>query len=80
MTTQSDKDDTNTLFTVRDAERAEQTCKTGEPFKCGDFVRLEHAGTGKNLHSHTGVKAPLSQRQEVSGFGDDGSGDMGDDW
>lgn len=32
------------------------------------------------MHSHSGVKAPLSSRQEVSGFGDDGVGDAGDDW
>ena len=36
--------------------------------------------TGKNLHSHDEYKSPLSKRQEVSGFGDEGSGDAGDDW
>ena len=80
ITSQQSKDDTNTLFTIRDAERTNSICKTGAPIKCGDYIRLEHSSTGKNLHSHTGVKAPLSQRQEVSGFGDDGSGDAGDDW
>jgi dolichyl-phosphate-mannose--protein O-mannosyl transferase len=34
---------------------------------------------GKNLHSHL-FKAPLSGNQEVSGFGDKGSGDTGDNW
>ena len=48
--------------------------------KCGDKVRLEHNQTGKNLHSSKGKAAPLSQRQEVSGYGDDGMGDRGDDW
>ena len=35
--------------------------------------------TGKNIHSHN-VRSPLSQRNEVSGFGDDGEGDDGDNW
>ena len=35
--------------------------------------------TGKNMHSHN-VRSPLSQRNEVSGFGDDGEGDDGDNW
>jgi dolichyl-phosphate-mannose--protein O-mannosyl transferase len=32
-----------------------------------------------NLHSHL-VKSPLSNQQEVSGFGSDGEGDSGDSW
>ena len=60
--------------------RTGQNCKTGAPIKCGDKVRFEHNPTGKNLHSHANMKAPLSQRQEVSGYGEDGNGDQGDDW
>ena len=48
--------------------------------KCGDRIRLESNNTGRNLHTHTGYKAPLSGRQEVSGYGEDGFGDAGDDW
>ena len=44
------------------------------------MVRFEHSETGKNLHSSKGKASPVSQRQEVSGFGDDGSGDVNDDW
>ena len=55
-------------------------CRTGEAMKCGDEVRFEHNVTGRNLHSHSGYKSPLSNRQEVSGYGDDGFGDAGDDW
>ncbi len=41
---------------------------------------IEHADTGKNLHSHL-FRAPLSGNQEVSGFGDGtGTGDTGDNW
>lgn len=35
--------------------------------------------TGKLLHSHL-FKAPLSGNQEVSGFGESGNGDTGDNW
>lgn len=80
ITSAADKDDKNTLWHVKDAERLNSPCQTGLGFKCGDKVRFEHNPSGKNLHSHSTFKAPLSQRQEVSGFGDDGSGDNGDDW
>ena len=35
--------------------------------------------TKRNLHSHD-HKAPVSGRQEVSGFGEDGDGDDSDNW
>lgn len=54
-------------------------CDVGTPVKCGDVVRLEHLDTGKNLHSHL-FRAPLSGFQEVSGFGENGYGDTGDNW
>jgi len=56
------------------------TCVTGEKIKCGEIIRLTHVGTGKNLHSH-GLPAPLTRgNTEVSGFGNDGEGDAGDNW
>ena len=80
MTSHNEQDGSNSLWRVRDSERAKKTCATGTPVKCGDTIRLEHNPTSKNMHSHSGVKAPLSSRQEVSGYGEDGSGDVGDDW
>jgi dolichyl-phosphate-mannose--protein O-mannosyl transferase len=55
------------------------SCEIASPIACGSMVRLEHVGTGKNLHSHL-FKAPLSGNQEVSAFGDGGNGDTGDNW
>jgi dolichyl-phosphate-mannose--protein O-mannosyl transferase len=55
-------------------------CITGEVIKCGSRIRLEHMNTGKNLHSHSGFDSPVSRRQEVSAFGDNGDGDGGDNW
>ena len=57
----------------------EDTCELGIPLRCGTEVRLEHVQTGKNLHSHL-FRAALSGQQEVSGFGDNGQGDTGDNW
>lgn len=54
-------------------------CEVGHPIKCGEVIRLEHAETKKNLHSHL-FRAPLSGNQEVSGFGDHSNGDTGDNW
>jgi dolichyl-phosphate-mannose--protein O-mannosyl transferase len=47
---------------------------------CGDFIRLEHMNSGRNLHSHAAFDSPVSGRQEVSGFGTSGDGDGGDNW
>ena len=54
-------------------------CEAGTPLKCGSHIRLEHVHTSKNLHSHL-YKAPLSGNQEVSGYGEGGVGDTGDNW
>lgn len=54
-------------------------CDVGTPVKCGQGVSLEHAQTGKNIHSHL-FKASLTGNQEVSAFGEAGKGDTGDDW
>lgn len=42
-----------------------------EPIKCGDLIRLEHLTTRKNLHSHF-FQSPLSAKQEISCYGEDG--------
>ena len=80
VTTVFNADSYDSLWTIKESERTGQPCRTGEAIRCGDTVRFEHNNTGKNLHSHSEYKAPLSNRQEVTGFGDDGSGDNGDDW
>ncbi|VVD04818.1 unnamed protein product, partial [Leptidea sinapis] len=48
--------------------------------RSGDLVRLTHAQTGRNLHSHR-ERAPLSARfMQVTGYGEDGVGDANDVW
>lgn len=67
------------MWLVREATSAEGTCRVGDPIRCGSALRLQHRETGKNLHSH-GFRAPLTGQQEVTGFGESGRGDEGDDW
>eukprot|EP00551_Chaetoceros_affinis_P010470 CAMPEP_0203665476 /NCGR_PEP_ID=MMETSP0090-20130426/2684_1 /ASSEMBLY_ACC=CAM_ASM_001088 /TAXON_ID=426623 /ORGANISM="Chaetoceros affinis, Strain CCMP159" /LENGTH=220 /DNA_ID=CAMNT_0050529041 /DNA_START=94 /DNA_END=756 /DNA_ORIENTATION=+ len=54
-------------------------CKVGSKIAYGTKIRLSHVETTCNLHSHT-MRSPLSGQQEVTGFGEKGEGDKGDDW
>ncbi len=78
VTAHGSANDQNSLWIVKEAHNA-PVCPISTQIKCGDKIRLQHSATGKNLHSHL-FKAPLSGNQEVSGFGDNGSGDNGDSW
>eukprot|EP00581_Thalassiosira_minuscula_P010487 CAMPEP_0183710734 /NCGR_PEP_ID=MMETSP0737-20130205/6392_1 /TAXON_ID=385413 /ORGANISM="Thalassiosira miniscula, Strain CCMP1093" /LENGTH=221 /DNA_ID=CAMNT_0025939065 /DNA_START=79 /DNA_END=744 /DNA_ORIENTATION=- len=66
------------LWQVREGND-EKFCETGVPVKCGQTIRLMHLQTGSNLHTH-GIRSPLSNQHEVTGFGQGGEGDSGDDW
>lgn len=79
VTATGSQNDQGSLWLIKDASNAQSVCEIGQPVKCGMSMRLEHVQTGKNLHSHL-FKAPLSGNQEVSGFGEGGSGDTGDNW
>mmetsp|Transcript_24951 Transcript_24951/g.27615 ORF Transcript_24951/g.27615 Transcript_24951/m.27615 type:complete len:230 (+) Transcript_24951:62-751(+) len=70
--------DVGSLWTFKESSK-DKMCLTGAPIPCGSSFRLEHMGTTKNLHSHQ-FQSPVSGRQEVSAFGDNGEGDEGDDW
>lgn len=54
-------------------------CTRGEPIKCGMVINLEHSTTNRNLHTHY-FQSPLSGYQEISCYGDNGVGDVGDNW
>jgi len=46
----------------------------------GDLIRLEHVTTRRNVHAHS-EKAPLSKKQfQVTGYGENGTGDANDVW
>ncbi|ORX85212.1 PMT-domain-containing protein [Anaeromyces robustus] len=51
-----------------------------EYVKDGDIIRLVHAETKRNLHSHN-IRAPVSKKfNEVSGYGNSTIGDANDLW
>lgn len=70
--------DAGSLWTVKEAN-GEPLCLTGERIKWGQKIRIEHMNTEKNLHTHT-YSSPVSNRQEVSWFGNNGIGDNYDNW
>ena len=69
----------STLWLVVEDETQTEPCMPGTPIKCGDYIRLTHLQTQKNLHTHQ-VRSALSGQQEVSAFGENGVGDVLDDW
>lgn len=79
ITTYSHKDDNNRWRVKKiDVEPDE-----GDPVvlvKHGDLIRLEHISTRRNLHSHDEM-APLSRKHyQVTGYGENGTGDANDVW
>lgn len=71
-------DDNNGFWTVQ--KGIGQECKRGSPIKNGKIIRLQHVNTGKWLHSHREFKSPLSNNQEVSGFGGHDETNSADNW
>jgi dolichyl-phosphate-mannose--protein O-mannosyl transferase len=51
VTTTGSTNDVNSLWLVKESSDL-PSCEVGVPVKCGDTIRMEHVGTGKNLHSH----------------------------
>ncbi|CCI10142.1 unnamed protein product [Albugo candida] len=79
VTAHSSRNDVNSYWIVKE-ENEETPCNTGEKIQCGSKIRLEHASTRRNLHSHN-FKAPLTKsHDEVSAFGVAGEGDSFDSW
>ncbi|XP_066596933.1 protein O-mannosyl-transferase 2 isoform X3 [Prorops nasuta] len=78
ITTYSHKDDNN-LWLVKKFDTDEIP---PEPVlvKHGDLIRLEHVITRRNLHSHKEI-APISKKHyQVTGYGENGTGDANDVW
>ena len=79
VTGHGSSNDAGANWVVKAPHQEDGKCEIGTPLKCGAVIRLEHSQTGKNLHSHL-FRAALSGQQEVSGFGEGGDGDGGDNW
>lgn len=74
----SEDHDYNSLWTIKEC-MGHPMLKYDDPVTCGACIRLEHMLTKKNLHSHQ-HRAPITNNQEVSCYGHDGEGDLGDNW
>lgn len=78
------KDDNNDFYITPRWEDApvsdEDSAEPLRMVKHGDVVRLVHAATGRNLHSHT-IAAPVTKENyEISGYGNATVGDSNDYW
>ena len=78
VTAVSAEDDSGSLWQVKEAYHS-PVRPLGTPVRCGDVIRLQHVTTRKYLHSHLHT-SPLTNRQEVSGYGEASHSDTGDNW
>ncbi|XP_038077985.1 protein O-mannosyl-transferase 2-like isoform X2 [Patiria miniata] len=79
ITTYSYKDENNNWL-IKRADVEHDPSRPIQFVTHGDYVRLEHIQTARNLHSHE-EPAPLTKQHfQVSGYGINGSGDMNDIW
>ncbi|KAJ8938509.1 hypothetical protein NQ318_005173 [Aromia moschata] len=77
ITTYTHKDDNNKwLIKKFSAEPGDEVGIV----RSGDLVRLEHVPTRRNLHSHK-EQAPVTKKHyQVTGYGENGTGDANDVW
>jgi len=78
ITAIGDDNSNDNLFIIKEGETY-PSCRSGEPISCNSVIRLEHVVTGKNLHSHV-FPSMLSNSQEACGFGENGDGDVNDNF
>jgi dolichyl-phosphate-mannose--protein O-mannosyl transferase len=72
--------DDNDWWRVKGPDGQSEDFQQGQPIANGDVVRLQHAATARNLHSHAGFPSPVTGQQEVTCFGENGIGDGNDNW
>ncbi|XP_066249068.1 protein O-mannosyl-transferase 2 isoform X1 [Euwallacea similis] len=77
ITTYTHKDDNNKwLFKKYNSDNVDGV----EVLRSGDLIRLEHVATRRNLHSHK-EQAPVTKKHyQVTGYGENGTGDANDVW
>lgn len=79
LVSRKEVDSSSVLWQVREGHNS-TNCITGSALQCGQIIRLTHLGSQKNLHTQLHIPSAISFQQEVSGFGEKGEGDHGDDW
>ncbi|XP_054258299.1 protein O-mannosyl-transferase 2 isoform X1 [Macrosteles quadrilineatus] len=80
VTTYTHKDENNKWLIKKYNSDVEVGEEDVELLKHGDLVRLEHVVTRRNLHSHR-EPAPVTKKHfQVTGYGENGTGDANDVW
>ena len=80
MRTTSGSSNDSTLIRVWTPKQKIKAKDPVELVRDGQLVRLEHLATGRNLHSHR-EPAPVTKRHfQVTGYGENGTGDANDVW
>ena len=79
ITGHTDEEEPGSLWYIKEAHD-KQILPANTIIKCGDLIRLEHVMSGKNLHSHEIRSHIAGGWEEVSGFGNGGVGDGGDNF
>jgi len=72
--------DSNDNWVIKGPHGESEYYREGKSVKHSDIIRLEHANTRKNLHSHKNHPSPLTHQQEVTAYGVNGLGDSNDNW
>jgi len=72
--------DDNDFWLLKGPHGSPNLYRMGQPIIHGDFIRLEHMTTKRNLHSHADIPSPVTGQQEVTCFGENGIGDENDNW
>jgi dolichyl-phosphate-mannose--protein O-mannosyl transferase len=78
VTTVAARADPGSLWLVRGFPGG-PPCPAGTPVRAGQPIRLQHAASGRWLHTH-GFPSPLTRNQEVSAFGGPALSDALDAW
>jgi dolichyl-phosphate-mannose-protein mannosyltransferase len=80
VTTYAHKDSNNEWRIKKDVGEPNADEDPVEYVKNGDYVRLEHIATKRNMHSHNN-KAPITtEHYQVTCYGNNGVGDDNDVW
>lgn len=72
--------DSNDYWLIKGQHGLSPDKKDRQVVRDGDVIRLEHVPTKRNLHSHSNIPSPLAGQQEVTAFGENGEGDVNDNW
>lgn len=72
--------DSNNKWIIKSFDEEPDLSKEPIIVKNGDFIRLEHVMTKRNLHSHKEIAPVTKKHYQVTCYGENGVGDANDVW